>query len=89
MDNGDIHKGVSEMKILTTPEQEAGYKAEKDREYASLMKGKITIRFLKHSAYWFIYSGNTRPSIQAFESTDEAEDWLRERHGIELNNEGA
>jgi hypothetical protein len=72
------------MKILTTPEQEAIYKAEKEKEYASLMKGKITIRFLKHSAYWFIYSGNTRPCIQAFESTDEAEEWLKDRHGIKI-----
>ncbi len=77
------------MKILTTPEQETMYKEEKEKEFASLMKGKITVRFLKHSAYWFIYSGNTRPSIQAFESVNEAERWLEENHGIKLNKDGA
>lgn len=73
------------MKILTTPEQEEMYRAEKEKEYESLMKGKITIRFLQHSAHWFIFSGNTRPSIPAFESPDEAELWLKEIHGIEIN----
>ncbi len=75
------------MKILPSPAVQAvraSHAKAMAEERAELQRGKITIRWLQHSAAFFIFSGNTRPYIQGFTNPDEAEEYLQNKHNIYL-----